>query len=270
MPGQVVAAVAIGHADAAQRGMVGGHGLQAALHRALAQHADVVPHGPRQLVAQFMDAAGRLRKGIFRALDAARDGARIRIAPAAVRGHVRGHRIAGDAAEHGGIRHAIAAEPVGAMHAATVLARRVQPRRRGRAVDVELHATHQIVRGRHHLDLAARQVEAAVLAAVDHAGEGLGDFLRTQVAHLDVHAAHGTGASGTHFRVDAPADHVARGAFAALVVVGHEALAVAIEQIAAGAAQSFLQHRARHAGVGAAQQAVGWNCTISMSRSDRP
>ena len=64
VPGQVIAAVAIGHADAAQRGTVGLHGVQAALHRgALAQHAGVVPHGPRQLVAQFMDAAGRLRKG---------------------------------------------------------------------------------------------------------------------------------------------------------------------------------------------------------------
>ncbi|MNT31604.1 hypothetical protein D3C72_1674490 [compost metagenome] len=111
------------------------------------------------------------------------------------------------------------------------------------------------MRGRHHLNPAAREIEAAVLAPVDHAGEGPGDLLRTQVAHLDIDAAHRPGAAGTHLGVDAAADHVTRGALAAGVVVGHEALAIAIEQIAARAAQTFLEYRAGHPRIGTAQQA---------------
>ena len=38
--------------------------------------------------------------------------------------HAVGHGVAGDAAEDGGLGHAIAAEPVGAVHAARILARR--------------------------------------------------------------------------------------------------------------------------------------------------
>ena len=134
----------------------------------------------------------------------------------------------GDAAEHRGIRHAVAAQAVGAMHAAAVLARGEKSGRGGRAIDVELDPTHQVVRRRHDLDPAARQVEAAVLAAVDHAGEGPGDLLGTKMAHLDIDAAHGARAPGAHFGINAAADHVARGALAALVVIAHEALARAV------------------------------------------
>ena len=53
---------------------------------------------------------------------------------------------------------------------------------------------------------------------------------------------------------DAAADDVARRALAALVVVEHEALAGRVEQVAAGAAQALLQHRAGHARARAREQ----------------
>ena len=86
----------------------------------------------------------------------------------------RRHRLAGDAAEHGRVGDAVAAEPVGAVHAAGVLAGDEQARQLGRGVDAAHHAAHEVVRGRHHLDQPAGEIEAAVGAALDHALELLG------------------------------------------------------------------------------------------------
>ena len=165
------------------------------------------------------------------------------------------HRVAGDAAEHGRIGDAVAAQSVGAMHAARVLAGDEQARPLGRSVRIAHEPAHAVMRGRHDLDETAGEIEAAIRAALDHALELLGDLLGSKMRHAQVHAAVPRGAPGFHLGVDRAADHVAGGALELLVVIGHEAALGAVEQIPAGAAQAFLQDRAGHARLGAREQA---------------
>ena len=101
----------------------------------------------------------------------------------------RAHDVAGDAAEHRGVGDAVAAQPVGAVHAAGVLAGRVEPRQLGGAIGVELDAAHHVMRGRDHLDAAGGEIEAAIGAALDHALELAPHALRPEMAHLDIDAA---------------------------------------------------------------------------------
>ena len=63
--------------------------------------------------------------------------------------------VAGNAAEHGRVGDPVAAQAVGAVHAAGIFAGRIQARHLGRAVGLEHQAAHHIMRGRHHLDQAA-------------------------------------------------------------------------------------------------------------------
>ena len=74
------------------------------------------------------------------------------------------------------------------------------------------------------------------------------------MAHLDVDAAVRRGAAGPHLRIDGAADHVARGALELVVIVAHEAVQRAVEQVTAGSAQPLLQHGAGHARVRAGEQ----------------
>ena len=70
-----------------------------------------------------------------------------------------------------------------------------------------------------------------------------------------------------HLRDDGPADHVARGQLAARIVIGHEAMAVAIDQSAPSPRMaSVIRLRL----LPAMYSTVGWNCMNSMSRSSAP
>jgi hypothetical protein len=141
------------------------------------------------------------------------------------------------------------------MHAAGVLAGDEQAGQLRRGVGPAHHAAHEIMRGRHHLDQAAGEVEAAIVAALDHALELLAHVGRPEMAHLDVEPAVRRGAPGAHLRIHGAAHHVARRALQRRVVIAHEAAHVAVEQVPAGAAQAFLQHGAGHAGLGSREQA---------------
>ncbi len=105
------------------------------------------------------------------------------------------------------------------------------------------------MRGRYHLDQAAGEIEAAIAAAIHHAFELFRDLGRPKMAHLDIDAAVRRDAAGSHFRVNRAADHVAGRAFKLRIVVAHEAVHRAVEQMPTGPAQAFLQHGAGHAGV---------------------
>ena len=91
------------------------------------------------------------------------------------------HDVAGDAAEHGGVGDAIAAEPVGAVHAAGILAGDEQAVTLGRGIDLADHAAHEVMRGRHHFDQPAGKVETAIAAAIDHALEFLRHLGRAEM-----------------------------------------------------------------------------------------
>lgn len=75
------------------------------------------------------------------------------------------------------------------------------------------------------------------------------------MTHLEVHAAERRGTALADRVEDGAADDVARRALAARVVARHETLALRIQQVAAGAAQAFLQHRSGHARIRPRQQA---------------
>src|SRR5262245_40924072 len=110
------------------------------------------------------------------------------------------------------------------------------------------------MRSGHHLHESAGEIEAAVAAAVDHALEFLRHLGRPEMAHLDVEAAMRRGAPRLHLRVHGAADEVARGPLELVVVVAHEALHRAVEEMAARAAQPLLQHGAGHASVRSCKQ----------------
>src|SRR2546429_3913621 len=86
---------------------------------------------------------------------------------------------------------------------------------------------NEVMRGGHHLDEAAGEIEAAVAAAIHHALELLRHLGRPEMAHLDVDAAVRARAPGLHLRVDGAADDVAGGALEGLVVA-HEAVHCAV------------------------------------------
>ena len=80
------------------------------------------------------------------------------------RPHVVGGAQPGAAAEHQQVRQRVAAEPVGAVHAAGALAGGEQPRRgRGAGVGVDLDAAHHVVAGRPDLHLVLGDVDLGQL-----------------------------------------------------------------------------------------------------------
>ncbi len=228
---------------------------RAAQPGAVAQDADVVPHQVVERLADRVEVARRPAERREGRAARAFDRFRIGLGEAARRGEPGRHRLAGDAAEHGGVRDAVAAEAVRAVHAAGVLARREEARERGGAVDAELHAAHHVVRGRHHLDSPAGEIEAAVGAALDHALELAPHVLGAEMAHRDVETAMRRGVALAHLGEHRPRHDVARRPLAARVVAAHEPLARAVEEIAARATQALLDDRAGHARVRSGEEA---------------
>ena len=110
------------------------------------------------------------------------------------------------------------------------------------------------MRARDHLDAARREIEAAIGAALNHALELAAHRLRSEMAHLDEDPAMRARMPLADAIDDGAADDVARGALGLLVITEHEALAARIGEIAAGAAQPLLQHRAGHAGILASEK----------------
>src|SRR6202012_4043791 len=109
-------------------------------------------------------------------------------------------------------------------------------------VDIADDAAHEVVRRRHDLDQTASQVETTVGAALHHTLEFLAHTLGPELTHFDVPAAVAGGAPGSHLLVDAGRDEIARCALWAGIAALHETLALAIEQMPAGAAQALLEH----------------------------
>ena len=202
----------------------------------IAHDTDFVPHGVEQRFAQRVHIAGFLRERVLSAREFGIEHVCIRLSMPWIGGDPARHHIAGDAAEHRRVGDAIAAESIGAVHAAGIFAGDEQPETLRRGVDLADHATHEIMRRRHHFDQAAGQIETAVAAAIHHALEFLRHFGRAEMTHLDIDAAVARGASGAHLGIDGAADDVTGGALEFWIVIAHEAVHGAVEQMAAGAA----------------------------------
>ncbi len=157
------------------------------------------------------------------------------------------HHIAGDAAEHGGLRDTIAAQAVGAVDTAGILTGREEPVDRRAARGVDDDAAHHEVCRRADLDRPAREIPAEVTTAPDHAAEVPLDHVGAEVRDVDPHAAVRRPATLRHLEERGPRDEIAgRALHPRRIVPLHVPLAAPVLQMAAGAAQPFLEERARH------------------------
>ncbi len=84
------------------------------------------------------------------------------------------------------------------------------------------------MRGRHHLDQPAGEIEAAIGAALDHALELFSDVVRAEVAHGNVQTAVRRGVAVFNLRKHRARDDVAGRALGFRIVAAHEALALPI------------------------------------------
>src|SRR2546422_84176 len=149
------------------------------------------------------------------------------------------HHVAGDAAEHGRLGDAVAAQAVGAVHTARVLAGGEEALDRRAAVGIDDDAAHHEVRGGPDLHRPAREVAAEVAAAPHHAAEVALHDLGAEVGDVDPDAAVGRAAALAHLEERGARDEVARGALHTRgVVPRHEPLAEPVAQLPAGAAQA--------------------------------
>ena len=216
-------------------------------------------------------AAHRARSGACARAMLAASASAIGLALRRTRAQRLRHRFAGDAAEHRRIRDTVAAETVRAVHAARILARDEQPFALGRAIGGELDAAHHVVRGRHDFDLAGGEIEAAIGAALDHSLELAAHVVGTQMRHAEPHAAVRRRAARAHLGEDRARDDVARRALVARIVAVHEALAGCRPADSRPRRASPSSSTVPVIRVCApASNPVGWNCTISMSRSGSP
>ena len=172
--------------------------------------ADAVPHHAAEPRLQIVDLLAS--RPLERGEDAPRGGVhrRARHPQAGPSRHPVGHHVAGDAAENGGLGDAIAAESIGSVHAARVLARGEQPFQIGVAGAVDRDAAHHEVRGGSDLHGRARQVIAEVAAALDHAAEAPLHDLGPEMRDVDPHAAMGCPPALDHLGEAGARDEVAR------------------------------------------------------------
>ena len=222
--------------------------------RPVADDADVVPHDALELRAQRAEIARLLPKRMKRPLPHLIEGVAVDRHMVEPGGEVARHCAPSNAAKDGGIGNPIAAQAVGAMDTARILARRIKAEQRRPALDVEDNPAHHVMRRRHHLDQPARKIKAAISAARDHAGELPGNVLGPEVRHRQIDPAMGACAAGAHLLEDGTRDDVARGTLGPGIIGAHETRPGAVEKMSARAPQPLLKHRARHAGLGPRQK----------------
>jgi hypothetical protein len=255
VPSEVEGAAVLGHAGHYELGLDGIERRKAALEPGPVAHdADLVPHAIEQAFAQAVQVPTPAGEWVQCTAEFRLEHGFVGRPVAGIAGDPAGYDVAGDAAEDSRVGDAVATEPVGAVHAARVLTSYEQPGPLGRRIRPADHPAHEIVRGRHDLDQSAGKIETAVAAAIHHPLELLGDLRRSEVAHLDVDPTVRGGAARPHLGVDRTADHVTRRALELVVVVAHEAVHRAVEQMAPCPAQALLQHSAGHARVRAGEQ----------------
>src|SRR6185312_4297057 len=194
----------------------------------------------RQISARAVERRERARIRCF-------DRCFVRVGQGATSRRTRSHDVARDAAEYGRICNPVAAETVGAVHAAGVFAGRKETRQFSRAVRRKYHPSHHIMCSRDHLDAARREVEAAVLTSLNHAFEFTADAVGAEVSHLNIDAAVRTRVPFPDLVHDRTSDDITCRALAPRIVFKNEPLALHVREVAAGSTQAFLQNRTGHA-----------------------
>ena len=221
-------------------------GVDLACRRRQAAHvtenAETVPGQGAQPLLQRKgpsgDRAGTLQTGAGRVEPVPVDG---RARPFR---RVAGDRLPGDGPEHHRFGHPVAAEAVGAVDAAGILAGREQPFQGRAAVGVDADAAHLEVRRGGHLDQVGRHVDADGQAAGVHARGGLEQEVLPEMPDVEMDAGAGGAAPGPDLHHAAARDEIAGGALHLLgIVARHVAFAVGVEQVAAGAPQALLEDR---------------------------
>src|SRR3989454_2234527 len=155
----------------------------------LAHQPGLLPHHRPQITLELIElGAGRPPE---RSDERARDlpEARHRQRGGRTVGHERGHGVPGDASEDGGVGDAIAAQPIGAVHAPGVLAGGEEPFDGGAAAGIDDDAAHHEVGRGPDLHGLAGQVAAEVAAALDHAPEVALDHSGPEAGDVDPHPA---------------------------------------------------------------------------------
>ena len=140
------------------------------------------------------------------------------------------------AVDHG-FQQAVRGQPIGPVQAAGGdFARRPQAGQRGAAFQIDRHAAHHVMRARPDGNPVAGDVQIELGADGGDAGKAAANPLRIEVRQVEIDVRM---PRLFHLADDGQADHVARGQFAARIVVGHEAVAVAIDQPGAFAARGL-------------------------------
>src|SRR5438094_428214 len=120
-------------------------GSRARKTRGIAHDARVVPHRLMKPIADRLEIAFAFAvEGAIGARQRRFDDRFVGGARRALSRYPSSDRLPGDAAEHGRIGHTVAAEAVGTVYAARILAGDEESRKLGRAIGREFHAAHQV------------------------------------------------------------------------------------------------------------------------------
>ena len=126
-------------------------------------------------------------------------------------------------AEHQAFQQRVGGEPVGAVEARLGhFAGGIEAGRVGPAVDIHHHAAAGVMLGGHDRDRLARDVDAEAHQLFVDVGEVLLHEIGLAVADVEMDIIEPV---ALDLMVDRPRDDVARSQLAALVIVGHEAMA---------------------------------------------
>ena len=144
------------------------------------------------------------------------------------------------------LQQAVRGQPVGPVQAAgRDFARRPQVRHRGAAFQVDRHPAHHVMGAGPDRNPVAGDVQIELGAHGGDAGKAAHHPLRVEMRQVEVHVRV---PRLLHLADDGQADHVAGRQFGAGIVIGHEAVAVAVDQPGPFAARGLADQAAAAAG----------------------
>ena len=130
-------------------------------------------------------------------------------------------------------------------------------RNRSGATQINLNAAHHIVGSRSDFNRFRNEVETNIRTPFDHTLELFANRVCVKVIHTDEHPSIWPCRTGPHLFKHGSADNIAGGTFSSRIVIQHESLAVAVQQIASGTSQSFFNDGAGDSGSSACKQSGG-------------